>query len=174
MKRMIIIVAICALLPAGGCGSHGVPVARVVTSFPDDGTQSYETVYEDGKVKKTDKFTPEADTIYQADFTDFSGIIEDNKIAVTLVDTKLTDEDGNEIEPDENIIKFMQWIADNAEHNIYEADFIPLQEKYFALVKLDVNWWDPCVLYMYDTEEQKFSELYKWDHVNIEGISLPD
>lgn len=53
MKRMIIIVAICALLPAGGCGSHGVPVARVVTSFPDDGTQSYETVYEDGKVKKT-------------------------------------------------------------------------------------------------------------------------
>lgn len=59
MKRMIIIVAICALLPAGGCGSHGVPVARVVTSFPDDGTQSYETVYEDGKAKKTDKFTPE-------------------------------------------------------------------------------------------------------------------
>ena len=134
----------------------------------------YEMIYEGGKVKKTGKFTPEANTIYQADFTDFSGTIEDNKIAVTLIDTKLTDEDGNEIEPDENTIKFMQWIADNAEHNIYEADFIPLQDKYFALVKLNVNWWDPCVLYMYDTEEQKFSELYKWDHVNIEGVSLPD
>ena len=131
-------------------------------------------IYEGGKVKKTGKFTPEANTIYQADFTDFSGTIEDNKIAVTLIDTKLTDKDGNEIEPDENTIKFMQWIADNAEHNIYEADFIPLQDKYFALVKLNVNWWDPCVLYMYDTEEQKFSELYKWDHVNIEGVSLPD
>ena len=85
MKRMVIIAAICALLPAGGCGSHGAPVARVVTSSPDDGTQSYEMIYEGGKVKKTGKFTPEANTIYQADFTDFSGTIEDNKIAVTLM-----------------------------------------------------------------------------------------
>ena len=53
MKRMVIIAAICALLTAGGCGSHGVLVARVVTSSPDDGTHSYEMVYEDGKVKKT-------------------------------------------------------------------------------------------------------------------------
>lgn len=174
MKKLIIIAAICAVFPAGGCGNHRTPVVRVVTSSPDDGTQGYEMIYEGGKVKKTGKFTPEANTIYQADFTDFSGTIEDNKIAVTLIDTKLTDKDGNEIEPDENTIQFMQWIADNSKHNIYEADFIPLQDKYFALVKLNVNWWDPCVLYMYDTEEQKFSELYKWDHVNIEGVSLPD
>ena len=74
MKKLIIIAAICAVFPAGGCGNHRTPVVRVVTSSPDDGTQGYEMIYEGGKVKKTGKFTPEANTIYQADFTDFSGL----------------------------------------------------------------------------------------------------
>lgn len=174
--RIILILAAAVYIAflQAGCSSHGAPVAKVVTSSPDDGTQSYEIIYDDGKIKKTDKFTPEADTIYQADFTDFSGTIENNKIKVTLVDTKLTDEDGNEAEPDENTVKFMQWIADHAEHDIYEVDFMPLEDKYFALVKLNVNLWDPCTLYMYDIKAETTTELYEWDHVNIEGVSLAD
>lgn len=68
MKRIFaIILGTLVMISAAGCGNHGTPVARVVTSSVDDGGKSYETVYEDGEVKKTDKFTPEDATIYQAD-----------------------------------------------------------------------------------------------------------
>lgn len=138
---------ICLLIAfsATGCGNHGTPVVKVVTSSVDDGTKSYEIVYKDGKVEKTDEFTPEADTIYRADDGDYSSDVKDGKITVTLNRTKLTDEDGNDIEPDENTTRLMQWIADNSEHDFLAVYTTNLQDKYFAMVELNTNWSDPCI-----------------------------
>lgn len=175
MKRILAIISVIfVMVSATGCGNRGTPVVRVVTSSVGDGSESYETVYEDGKVKKTDNFTPEADTVYQTDEGDYSSDVKDGKFTVKLNNTKLTDEDGNEAAADENMVKLMQWIADNSEHDVLAVYLVTLQDKYFAMVELNVNWQDPCILYMYDSEKQQFYELHQWDNVKLEGVSLPD
>ena len=43
-------------------------------------------------------------------------------------------------------------------------------QRYFAFVKLNVNWWDPCTLYEYEGGE--FRELAQWDNMRLLSIGF--
>ena len=43
-------------------------------------------------------------------------------------------------------------------------------QRYFAFVKLNVNWWDPCTLYEYDGGELR--ELAQWDNMRLLSVGL--
>ena len=50
------------------------------------------------------------------------------------------------------------------------ASYFTLSQRYFAFVKLNVNWWDPCTLYEYEGGE--FRELAQWDNMRLLSIGF--
>ena len=46
------------------------------------------------------------------------------------------------------MIAMMHAAADQIDHAIFDFQIIVVNgQRYFAFVKLNVNWWDPCTLY---------------------------
>ena len=51
-------------------------------------------------------------------------------------------------------------------------DIYELEGRYFAFIKLNVNWQDPCYLYEYDAGSDKLKELTVWQDVDLVGLHL--
>ena len=62
-------------------------------------------------------------------------------------------------------------VVDQIDHAIFDFQIIVVNgQRYFAFVKLNVNWWDPCTLYEYDGGELR--ELCQWDNMRLLSIGL--
>ena len=135
-----------------------------------DAARVCETVYASGKSRACDAFTPDACVFYTADYADFDTSALRSHRVNTLVATTLYDSVGNVVEPNETMIAMMH-AAEQIDHAIFDFQIIVVNgQRYFAFVKLNVNWWDPCTLYEY--ESGALRELCQWDNMRLLSIGL--
>ena len=131
----------------------------------------YETVYASGKSRRCDAFTPDSAVFYTADYADFDTSALRSHRVNTLVATTLYDSVGNVVEPNETMIAMMHAAADQIDHAIFDFQIIVVNgQRYFAFVKLNVNWWVPCTLYEYEGGELR--KLAQWDNMRLLSVGL--
>ena len=105
-----------------------------------DAAYVYETVYASGKSRRCNAFTPDTCVFYTADYADFDTSALRSHRVNTLVAT-------------------------------FDFQIIVVNgQRYFAFVKLNVNWWDPCTLYEYEGGELR--ELAQWDNMRLLSIGF--
>ncbi len=174
MNKIFILLFILVLpFVMAGCGRNdGKPVVKTITTKAGSSEKEYTLIYENGKGKATEEFAADDALFLLADQEDFSSEIENGKITVRLNGTKLTDADGNPYEADKIINSLMQCVAETAEHDLVSVTILIDDGTYFVFEEWNVNWQSPCVLYQYDTEAGALKELYRWDDVKLQGISL--
>ena len=149
------------------------PLLRVALKSEDGQDAAYvcETVYASGKSRRCEAFTPDTCVFYTADYADFDTSALRSHRVNTLVATTLYDSVGNVVEPNETMIAMMHAAADQIDHAIFDFQIIVVNgQRYFAFVKLNVNWWDPCTLYEYESGELR--ELCQWDDMRLLSIGL--
>ena len=149
------------------------PILHVAlkSASEQDAAYVYETVCASGKSCACDAFTPDACVFYTADYADFDTTALRAHRVNTLVSTTLYDSVGNTVEPDETMIDMMHAAADQIDHAIFDFQIIVVDgHRYFAFVKLNVNWQDPCVLYEYDGGLLR--ELAQWDNMRLLSIGF--
>ena len=173
--------AVCALLSFALClallffvrNESDEPILHVAlkSAGEQDAAYVYETVYTSGKSRACDAFTPDACVFYTADYADFDTSALRSHRVNTLVATTLYDSVGNVVEPNETMIAMMHAAADQIDHAIFDFQIIVVNsQRYFAFVKLNVNWWDPCTLYEY--ESGALRELCQWDNMRLLSIGF--
>ena len=148
------------------------PILHVAlkSSGEQDAAYVYETVYASGKSRACDAFTPDACVFYTADYADFDTSALRSHRVNTLVATTLYDSVGNTVSPDETMLSMMH-AAEQIDHAIFDFQIIVVNgQRYFAFVKLNVNWQDPCILYEYDNGQLR--ELCRWDNMRLLSIGL--
>ena len=174
MKRIL-----AALL----CLALGLALFLFVRSEPDEpllhvalkgaGEQAayvYETVYASGRSRRCDAFTPDSAVFYTADYADFDTSALRSHRVNTLVATTLYDSAGNAVTPNETMIAMMH-AAEQIDHAIFDFQIIVVNgQRYFAFVKLNVNWWDPCTLYEYDNGQLR--ALCQWNNMRLLSVGL--
>lgn len=161
------------LLVMTGCGKDvGEPVVRTITTKTGSSEKEYTLIYENGKGTAVEEFVVDDALFLSADKEDFVSGIKNGKVSVCLNGTKLTDADGNPYEADAIVKNLMQCVAGTAEHDFLSVTIIIDDGTYFVFEKLNVNWQSPCVLYRYDTDAGALKELYRWEDVELQGISL--
>lgn len=138
-------------------------------------TEYYTLNMQRRKIAEIPSFENEAE-IYLSHYDNFSCSIEDGKVVNRLLDTKITDLDGNPIDNIENrdIIDRIFEKAAEIDHDIFRMVIMEIEGKYFAQVNLNVNWQCPCDIYYYDPADDSFSEIYSFQHKDIIGAKLID
>lgn len=174
MKRgkvfIIAIICIIAILLCSCSGKASTPVVNVAT-IDDSGAISYSSILDNGKLEEVEAFT--VDVVKTYDITnDFDYKSVKNLGFVSLKSSYLIDEDGTESRADDVQKNFMQALADVSHHPLWNVQLIEDAGQYFAFVKLNVNWWTPCILYKYDADNNKAVKLYEWDDVDLKGIKI--
>ncbi len=147
------------------------PLLKAITVDKNNNALVYYDIFGNGVVKETIPFVPDDAKFLYADTDDFVSDTVNGKIIVELKDTKMSDEQDNEVEADDTVQEMMQKIADETEHDICGFTAIIDNDDYYAFVKHNVNWQDPCILYQYDISSGVFTELCRWDNVDMTGIA---
>ena len=136
-----------------------------------DAAYVYETVYTSGKSRRCNAFTPDSAVFYTADYADFDTSALHSHRVNTLVSTTLYDSVGNTVTPNETMLSMMHAAADQIDHAIFAFQIIVVNgQRYYAFVKLNVNWWDPCTLYEYESGELR--ALCQWDNMRLLSVGL--
>ena len=149
------------------------PLLRVALKSEDGQDAAYvcETIYASGKSRRCEAFTPDSAVFYTADYADFDTSALHSHRVNTLVATTLYDSVGNTITPNETMIAMMRAAAEQIDHAIFDFQIIVVNsQRYFAFVKLNVNWWDPCTLYEYDSGQLR--ALCQWDNMRLLSVGL--
>lgn len=176
MKRFfaaLLSLALCLALLLFVRNESDEPILHVAlkSAGGQDAAYVYETVYASGKSRACDAFTPDTCVFYTADYADFDTTALRTHRVNTLVAATLYDSVGNTVEPDETMIDMMYAAADQIDHAIFDFQIIVVDgHRYFAFVRLNVNWQDPCVLYEYDGGQ--LCELAQWDNMRPLSIGL--
>lgn len=176
MKRIfaaLLSFALCLALLLFVRSKPDEPLLRVALKSEDgqDAAYVYETVYASGKSRRCNAFTPDTCVFYTADYADFDTSALHSHRVNTLVATTLYDSVGNVVEPSETMLSMMHAAADQIDHAIFTFQIIVVNgQRYFAFVKLNVNWWDPCTLYEY--ESGALHELCQWDNMCLLSVGL--
>ena len=181
-------IAIFALLLAWLFTPSKIPFAETAEEFggdvcfivrdhsSDENETEYYTLNMRGhKIAEIPPFESAAN-IYLSHYGNFSCSVENGKVVNRLLDTKLTDLEGNPVEDIENrdIIDRIFEKAAEIDHDIFRMVIIELDGKYFAQVGLNVNWVCPCDVYYYNPENDSFREIYSFEHRDIIGAKLVD
>jgi len=177
MKKMykvvsIIILMIVFVFMPSPSETSGKSVLHIITK--DETTEEIEhvSVCSNGKIETIDEFISDDIEIYTADSSCFISYISNNKVLNKLNKIVLEDSEGNAVDNDDIIIGIFQ-AAEKIKHDIWKFEIIKLEDNYFALVKLNVNWHSPCDFYEYDKTEKKLNLLHSFDSVDIIGLSFP-
>lgn len=175
MKRIfasLLSFALCLALLFFVRNKSDEPILHVAlkSSGEQDAAYVYEMVYASGKSRACDAFTPDACVFYTADYADFDTSALRSHRVNTLVATTLYDSAGNAVTPNETMIAMMH-AAEQIDHAIFDFQIIVVNgQRYFAFVKLNVNWWDPCTLYEYDNGQLR--ALCQWDNMRLLSVGL--
>ena len=177
MKRFfaaLLSFALCLALFLFVRNESDTPLLRVILRPRDEESAActYETVFTSGKSRSTGEFTSDHIAIYTADYADFDFSLPHSDTLNRLIDTVLYNAHGEEIHPDETMIAMMHAASRQIDHIIYDFQIVVDNERYFAFVKLNVNWWVPCVLYEFDLPTGELKELCTWNDMDLIGLAL--
>jgi hypothetical protein len=167
-------IALLALLAGGLIAlsgrAAGTPVVKTITAA-EDGELVYSVIYDNGKARKTDAFLPEDARFYWAAADDFSCEIVQGRVVNRLNGTALTDETGGAVQADGAMAALLQAAAQTVDHAIGQLMIVRTQTADYAVVRLNVNWSDPVVLYRYDGAQGTLEALYRWDGADLVGLA---
>lgn len=132
-----------------------------------------------GKVMPLEEaFEPEDAKIWIADCNCFSSELVNGQIVNRVVQTRVKDGDGNELEADEALCSVLQAVADTVDHDILDVMVIVPEKsdcEYYVAVHTNVNWQSPCDFYSYDPREKRLSSrIYCWDNVEVLGVKYEE
>ncbi len=91
----------------------------------------------------------------------------------TPVKTAVTDASGETVPADAELLKLLRTAAEATRHEIIEVRIFVDDGAYFAAVKTNVNWSDPCEFYRWDAETGELRLLCRWDGAEVTGIRTP-
>lgn len=165
------IVILIATFILSSCKTSKTLVANLITKSETSEEIEYVSIYSNGKSKKIDHFISDGFQIYNADSRSFSSYISNNTVLNKLNKIVLKDSDGNVVDNDKVITGIFK-SAEKLEHDIWEFQVLKVLDNYYALVKLNVNWQSPCDFYEYDKTNEELKLLYRFEGVDIIGISL--
>ena len=149
-------------------------VLEAVTVRDGSGKKEYWARSWDGTAgRRTDSFEPDDAEVYTAPFDCFSVRVEDGRVVNTLVCTELTDEEENVVPADETMKAILRELAEVTEHMILEVRLFVDDGTYYAAVKENVNWSDPCRLYLWEADTGLLQLVFRWDNVTVAGIRQP-
>ena len=150
---------------------------EILAKFFDDG--EYTALFADGAVSAACGYAAgqQAYAVYQnGEAVTVKDVEKNIKVLEMAAQTgcpvvTFYDSVGNVVEPNETMIAMMHAAADQIDHAIFDFQIIVVNgQRYFAFVKLNVNWWDPCTLYEYEGGELR--ELAQWDNMRLLSIGF--
>ena len=149
-------------------------VLEAVTERDGSGVKEYWARSRDGSTGRlADSFDPDDAEVYTAAFDCFSCRLEDERVVNTLVSTSLTDGAGETVRADETTERLLRTLAGETGHAILEVRIFVDGGTYYAAVKENVNWSDPCLLYLWERETDSLQFVFRWDGVTVVGIRQP-
>ena len=86
---------------------------------------------------------------------------------LTMNTCKVLDNDDNEVQYNDDILSIIKLIS-KLEHEIVSNDIVVLNNEYYVIVSLNVNWWTPYSLYKYENNTLK--KVITLDGENIIAI----
>lgn len=132
----------------------------------------YETVYRSGKSRPSGVFVPSHTALYTADYADFDFTHARPGRVNTLAGTVLYNAQGLAIHPDRTMLAMLEAAARQIDHAIFTFEIAVVNgERYYAFAVLNVNWWDPCVLYEFDLSTGELRELHTWNSMDLIGLA---
>ena len=153
-------------------------ILEVMTRTPDDREEDKATQYfalADGRrIRETAPFEPDPMTVYFV--PDPSDIYvrktnEETDAKASFTTLGLEDEHGNSVPLTGDFTAILTQL-DEIDHWIMTAKIMEVQGRLFVYTELNVNLWDPCVLYQYDPDSGQLKELYTWNDQEPIGLRL--
>ena len=77
---------------------------------------------------------------------------------------KVKDKDGNIVTSNKKIDNIIKLVS-KLKHDIILANVVNLDNEYYVIIELNVNWWSPYYLYKYDNN--RLRRIYCFDGKNV-------
>ncbi|MGI6560007.1 MAG: hypothetical protein ACOX2H_01555 [Saccharofermentanales bacterium] len=172
---MLLIFSSCQKLTSIVRSSNAKPILKTITvSETNESEPVYSMVFENGKIKPIQKFTPDDAKYYKVEMIGYRSELKDDEIIGSYEAIYLIDNNGNTVDLDIDLDEFIKLVLDTTKKNIWRIRIIEVDQEYFAFVKLNVNWQSPGILYKYNKEESKLEKIYSWNEVDLIGLALID
>lgn len=176
MKKFVLaILSLLLLFGMTGCGgaTPELPEIKAImqrNSAPAEGPD-YWLLRPGKRPKHIGAFSPDEMKRYQVDCSQIKASVVDNQVNNQIETILILDDAGAPVQ-DALLSSIVQTAAASIPHQIYEFSIIELQGYYFAFIKLNVNWSDPCYLYQYDCDTNTMQTLAQWDDADLIGLAL--
>ncbi len=145
-----------------------LPVVKISVTYTDKNKTENCVIYDDmGKETIKEAIDGKHTMILTADNSVFESELVDDKIINRVTVYDLTDDNGKQVKADERIKSLIDNTAKYIPHDIFEEKIFITSGRYFAAVKTNVNWQDPCELYEFYPDTQEFKPLFKWYNTEI-------
>lgn len=154
-----------------GCDASEEVVIRVMVENEETKGLAYYAVLSNQKVETIDAFVSDDFQLYTASSGSFSSHMAKEGVFNQVSKIELEDVDGHRIINDKTMLDIFK-AAEEIEHDIWSFQIIQSGDRYFVLVKLNVNWQSPCDLYEFDVVNKKLKLLHRFDGINFIGLSL--
>lgn len=161
MKRLHALILALLLAVMAGCAADPAPTVRVIVENRQ--TQEAEYWALGGRAKETDSFEADLPPVCTVNPMGLDTRAEGRVNYIHL------GMDGQPVE-NETYEAMVRTACGQIDHDIWEFQIIEDGGRYFAFIKLNVNWWTPCGLYEYAPETGTLTELKEWDDVNLIGL----
>ena len=157
-------------------GRNAVPVVRVLVAHTDTSRQQAVQLYDDGGLAELSAaYEPDTDaSVLLFTWDNYTSELRDNRVENTLISFQGEDLQGRTVIADQTVRALLRALGSEVGHEIMEVKVFEAGQYVFAAVKTNVNWSDPCLFYQYRPESGALQLLYRWNRVDIVGISLPD
>lgn len=178
MKKCLpLFLSLMVLLSLTSCGNQPstLPTIKVMTQSLDASAEGpdYWLIRPGKRPKHTKAFTPDQASIYEVDCSLLRAEVIDGKVQNQIDGIRITDQSGDQIE-DNTLDSIVEHTAEAIDHTIYQFTIIEDFGYYFIFIKLNVNWSDPCELYLYDADSDTLQPLARWDKVDLIGIQVEE
>lgn len=145
-----------------------LPVVRISVNYTEKKQTENCVIYDDmGKETVKEPVDGKHTKILTADNSIFESELVDDKVANRVTSYDLTDSNGKQVTADETTKSLIDNTAKHIPHEIFEERIFITSGRYFAAVKTNVNWQDPCELYEFYPDTQEFKPLFKWYNTEI-------
>ena len=150
-------------------------ILEVMTRTPYSGEEDQNVQYfalADGqRIRKIAPFEPDLMTVFEVQGLDAMFFLRSKKMASILSPT-VRDEAGKKVPLTDDFKAILRQLTE-IDHSIMTAKIMEVQGRLFVYAELNVNLWDPCVLYQYDPDNGQLTELYTWNNQEPVGLRLP-